>query len=85
MDSRGTTGGIVVIWDNRVLELLELENGEHSISCHFKNYKNGFTWTFTGVYGLTMSRDMECFWNELGAIYGLWNGPCVLLVILRSS
>ena len=78
VDSRGTTGGIVVIWDNRVLELLELENGEHSISYHFKNYKNGFTWTFTRVYGLTMRRDRACFWNELGAIYCLWNGPwCV--------
>ena len=78
VDSRGTTGGIVVIWDNRVLELIELENGEHSISCHFKNYEDEFMWTFIRVYGLTMRRDRECFWNELGAIYGLWNGPwCV--------
>ena len=78
VDSRGTTGGIVVIWDNRVLELIELEKGEHSISCHFKNCEDGFTWTFTGVYGPTMRRDRDCFWNELETIYGLWNGPwCV--------
>ena len=31
-------------------------------------------WTFIGVYGPTMRRDWECLWNELGAIYGLWNG-----------
>ena len=37
MDSRDSTGGIVVFWDNRVLDLIELENGEHSIFCHFKN------------------------------------------------
>ena len=78
VDSRGTSGGIVVFWDNRVLELIGLEKGEHSISCHFKNYEDGFTWTFTGVYGPTMRKDRECFWNELGAIYGLWNRPwCV--------
>ncbi|KAL6326369.1 hypothetical protein AAG906_007874 [Vitis piasezkii] len=30
------------------------------------------------VYGPTMRRDRECFWDELGAIKGLWNGPwCV--------
>ncbi|RVW25093.1 hypothetical protein CK203_113755 [Vitis vinifera] len=50
VDSRGSAGGIVVFWDNRVLDLTE-------------------------VYGTTMRRDMECLWNELGAIYGLWNGP----------
>ncbi|RVW93446.1 hypothetical protein CK203_035060 [Vitis vinifera] len=53
VDSRGTSGGIMVFWDNRVLELI-------------------------GVYGPTMRKDRECFWNELGAIYGLWNRPwCV--------
>ncbi|RVW17454.1 Transposon TX1 uncharacterized 149 kDa protein [Vitis vinifera] len=31
-----------------------------------------------GVYGPTTRRDRECFWEELGAINGLWNGPwCV--------
>ena len=65
--------------DNRVLDLIELEKGEHSISCHFKNCEDGFMWTFTGVYGPTMRRDRECLWNELGGIYGLWNGPwCVV-------
>ncbi|RVW64332.1 putative ribonuclease H protein [Vitis vinifera] len=78
VDSRGSAGDIVVFWDNRVLEMIELEKGECSISCHFKNCEDGFTWTFTGVYGPTKRRDRESLWNELGAIYGLWNGPwCV--------
>ncbi|RVX14550.1 LINE-1 reverse transcriptase-like [Vitis vinifera] len=39
---------------------------------------DGFTWTFTGVYGPTKRRERENLWNELGAIHGLWNGPwCV--------
>ncbi|RVX00171.1 hypothetical protein CK203_026677 [Vitis vinifera] len=78
VDSRGSAGGIVVLWDNRVLEMIELEKGECSISCHFKNCEDGFTWTFTGVYGPTKRRERENLWNELGAIHGLWNGPwCV--------
>ena len=54
-----------------MLDLIELEKREHSISCNFKNCEDDFTWTFTGVYGPIMRRDREYFWNELGAIYGL--------------
>ena len=79
MDSRGSAGSIVVFWDNRVMDLIELEKGEHSISCHFKNCEDGFMWTFSRVYGPTLRRDRECLWKKLGAIYGLWNGPwCVV-------
>ena len=31
-----------VVWDNRVLELVGMEVGLFSISCRFKNCKNGF-------------------------------------------
>ena len=64
----------MVLWDNRMLELVDLEKGVFSIFCHFKNCEDGFIWTFTGVYGLALRRDRECFWGELGAIKGLWNG-----------
>ena len=52
VDSRGTMGGIVVLWDNRVLELVDLEKGVFSISCHFKNCEDGFIlrkWSVSGV------------------------------------
>ncbi|KAL6348556.1 hypothetical protein AAG906_016066 [Vitis piasezkii] len=78
VDSRGAAGGIVVIWDNRMLELVDMQKGLFSISCTFKSCEEGFTWTFTGVYGPTLRRKRESFWEELGAIKGLWNGPwCV--------
>ena len=78
VDSRGATGSIVVFWDNRMLELVDLQKGLFSISCTFKSCKDGFTWTFIGVYGPTLRRKRESFWEELGAIKGLWNGPwCV--------
>ena len=32
-------------------------------------------WFFTGVYGPTMKRYREPFWEELGAIRGLWSDP----------
>ena len=65
VDSRGATGSIVVFWDNRVLDLVDLQKGLFSISCIFKSYEDGFIWTFTGVYGPTL-RKRESFWEELG-------------------
>ena len=71
MNARGAVGGVVVIWDNKVLELVGLEVGLFSILCRFKNCEDGFLWTFTGVYGPTLKRYREFFWEELGVIRGL--------------
>ncbi|RVW15899.1 hypothetical protein CK203_073125 [Vitis vinifera] len=75
VDSRGAAGGIVVFWDNRVLDLVDIQRGVFSISCIFKNNEDGFMWMFTGVYGPTLRRERESFWEELGAIKGIWDGP----------
>ena len=52
VNARGATGGVVVFWDNRVLDLIGMEVVQFSISCRFRNYEDGFVWVFTGVYGL---------------------------------
>ncbi|RVW72705.1 hypothetical protein CK203_056739 [Vitis vinifera] len=75
MSARGAAGGVVVFWDKRVLELVGMEVGIFSISCCFKNCEDGFLWTFMGVYGPTLKRYRELFWEELGAIRGLWSDP----------
>ena len=38
-------------------------------------WKMGFVWIFTGVYGSFSREDMKAFWEELGAIRGIWNDP----------
>ena len=61
-----------------MLELVGLLIGEYSISCCFKNGEDGVLWVFTSVYGLVCRKEMENFWDELGAIRGLWSDPwCV--------
>ncbi|RVW36583.1 LINE-1 retrotransposable element ORF2 protein [Vitis vinifera] len=72
MSARGAAGGVVVFWDNRVLELIGMEVGLFSVSCRFKNCEDGFLWTFTGVYGPTMKWYRELFWEELTftGVYG---------------
>lgn len=37
VDAKRVLGGIFIFWDNRVLDLLELECGGFSISCCFRN------------------------------------------------
>ena len=75
VDAKGASGGILIFWDNKVLELLELEHDGFTISRRFKNVGNGFVWAFIGVYGLVLSREKKEFWEELGAIKGLWDDP----------
>ncbi|RVW46613.1 Transposon TX1 uncharacterized 149 kDa protein [Vitis vinifera] len=78
VNSRGAIGGILVFWDNRVVELVGWETGVFSISCRFKNCIDGVVWVFTGVYGPVCSGDREEFWEELGSVKGLWSDPwCV--------
>ena len=77
MDVEGAAGGIIVLWDKRVLEIIDMELGLFSISW-FKNCVDGFHWMFTRVYGLVVDSSREFFWEELGYVRGLRNIPwCV--------
>ncbi|RVW35321.1 hypothetical protein CK203_098706 [Vitis vinifera] len=50
VNSRGAAGGILVFWDNKLVELVDVEEGEFSISYRFKNCVDGLMWVFTGVW-----------------------------------
>ena len=57
------SGGVLICWDKRSLEILEWEE------------ENGVVWVFTSVYGPFSKEDRECLWDELGAIRGIWGEP----------
>ena len=42
-NAQGASGGVLIFWDSRVLQLLEVEERQFSYSCKFKNCDNGFT------------------------------------------
>ncbi|RVW71709.1 Transposon TX1 uncharacterized 149 kDa protein [Vitis vinifera] len=75
VDARGAAKGLLLFWDNRVLEKLEVESGGYSISIRFRNRDDGFTWIFSRVYGSMIGSEKEDFWEELEAICGLWEDP----------
>ena len=47
----GAAGGILLMWDKRVVTRLDMEVGEFVAACTFKNVVDGFEWAFAGVYG----------------------------------
>ena len=59
LDARGTAGGVLLQWDKRVLERLEVEVGSF----------------VSGLYSLLKGRERRELWEELAAIKGLWNEP----------
>ena len=69
--SEGASGGILM-WDNRVLQLVGVEESCFTLSCRFRNSEDNFTWVFTGVYGLVKREQREDLWGELGVVKGLW-------------
>ena len=78
MNAQGSAWGIVVFWDNSSISLMDSVVGSFSVLCLFRMPEDGFQWAFTGVYGPVENSDREAFWEELGSIKGLWEGPwCV--------
>ena len=75
MGAQGAARGILICWDKRTLEVLEMEMGQFSISCRLRNVEYGNAWIFTGVYGPFSKEDRETLWEELGAIRGIWDDP----------
>ena len=61
MDAKGATGGLLLFWDNRVLEKLEVESGGYSISVCFRYRADGFTWIFSGVYESVIGSEKKDF------------------------
>ena len=47
VDAKGSSEGILVFWDKRVVELVDMEIGIFSVSCCFRNCTNGFQWMFS--------------------------------------
>ncbi|KAL6339823.1 hypothetical protein AAG906_034911 [Vitis piasezkii] len=74
VEASGSAGGILVCWDKRTLDVVDVEVGQFSISCRVRNVEDGFCWMFTGVYGPFSREERECLWEELGAIRHLFQG-----------
>jgi exonuclease III len=68
----GPQGGILVMWDTKVVEKLEDAVGNFSVSCKFQCVLTRQEWVFIGVYGPQTNRDKLLMWEELAGLYSWW-------------
>ena len=78
MNAEGASGGILICWDKRSLDILDWEEGHFTLSCRFRNVENGVVWVFMGVYGPFSKVERDELWEEFGAIRELWEDPWCL-------
>ena len=68
LGSKGASGGILLMWDQRVVEKIEEAMGHFSVSCRFKNVSDQFEWAFTSIYGPNLNRKRQIMWEELAGL-----------------
>ncbi len=72
LGSNGTSGGILLMWDKRIVKKLEDAVGYYSVSRKFKNIADQKVWMFSGVYGPNVNSEKGVLWDELAGIHHWW-------------
>jgi hypothetical protein len=80
LNAKHTAGGVLLLWDKRVLELTDSKVGTFSVSCCWKGIIDGFEWIGTGVYGPTRDDIRTGLWDELRGVRLQWPTRGVSLV-----
>ena len=73
LDAIRASGGIILLWDNRVVEKVETVVGSHTVSCKFREVSSGFEWAFSSVYSPNRSVERWLLWEELSGIQAWWS------------
>jgi hypothetical protein len=67
----GASGGILIMWDHRVVSKLEVCLGSFVVACSSRNVDDGLVWAFAGVYGPNRDNLRRLLWEELAGLMGL--------------
>uniref|UniRef100_A0A2N9HVH9 Elongation factor P C-terminal domain-containing protein n=1 Tax=Fagus sylvatica TaxID=28930 RepID=A0A2N9HVH9_FAGSY len=78
LGSDGASGGILIMWDRRVVAMTDSAVGHFSISCKFRNVLDQKEWAFSGVYGPNINRERNTMWEELAGVVTWWGVPWVV-------
>jgi hypothetical protein len=78
LGSTGASGGILLMWDRRVVEKIEECVGRFVVACVFRSITENCAWAFAGVYGPNNDGARSILRNELGGLMNVWERPwCV--------
>ena len=75
LDVAQTAGGILLMWDRRVLERTEVLVGSFSVSVRWQGVGDGFSWACSGVYGPIDNSVRRLMWDKLVGVQQYWNAP----------
>jgi hypothetical protein len=75
VDSRGASGGILLMWDRRAVSRIDSCLGRFVVACQFRNVEDGLVWAFAGVYGPNRDNVRRRLWEELAGLMSLWEVP----------
>jgi hypothetical protein len=73
--SNGASGGILLMWDRRVVTKIDECLGRYVVACSFRNVEDGMIWAFAGVYGPNNNSYRRFLWDELAGMMSLWDLP----------
>ena len=78
LESEGVSGGILLMWDRRVVKKVDEATGHFSLSCKFRCVADQYEWAFSGVYSPQTDRERREMWDELSGMSSWWTSPwCV--------
>jgi hypothetical protein len=73
--SVGASGGILLMWDRRVVSKIDVCLGNFVVACSFRNVDDGMEWAFAGVYGPNRDANRRQLWEELAGLMCIWEMP----------
>jgi hypothetical protein len=73
--SVGASGGILLMWDRRVVSKVDVCQGNFVAACSFRNVDDGMEWAFAGVYGPNRDANRRQLWEELAGLMCIWELP----------
>ena len=73
LDAVQTSGGVLLIWDKRVVEKIDVSVGQFSVSVLLRGVFDGFEWVCIGLYGPNVDHHRAALWEELSRVRVRWN------------
>ncbi len=68
LDAINTAGGILLMWDTRVVQKVDILVGQYSVSCFWHGLVDGFDGVCSGVYGPHSEESHQLCWEELSSV-----------------
>ena len=65
LDAVQSSRGVLLIWDKRVYEQLDIFFGQFSVNVLLRGVVDDFVWACTGVYGPNEDGQRAALWEEL--------------------